>query len=53
MLLPLPVLVRGFWLFYTQARRRPMTIFVMNAFFAFLSLIAVFLAFQLLSALRG
>ena len=53
MLLPLPVLVVGFWLFYARARRRPSTLFMMNAAFAFLSLIAIFLLFQFLSALRG
>jgi hypothetical protein len=51
--LPIPILAAGFWLYYPRAKSRPMTIFVMNAFFAFLSLIAVFLLFQLLSALRG
>jgi hypothetical protein len=53
MLLPLPVLVVGFWLFYARARRQPSTLFMMNAAFAFLSLIAIFLLFQFLSALRG
>ena len=48
-----PFLAGGFWLYYPRAKSRPMTIFVMNAVFAFLSLIAVFLLFQLLSALRG
>ncbi len=52
MLIPLPFLVLGFWLFYSRAKRRPATFFMMNAFFAFLSLIAVFLMFQGLSALR-
>ena len=53
MLLPLPVMVGILWLSYPRASRRPGTIFVMNAIFAFLSLIAVFLLFQFLSALRG
>jgi len=53
MLLLLPVMVAGFWLFYVFGKRRPATLFVMNAAFAFLSLIALFLVFQFLSELRG
>ena len=53
MLLPFPVLVVSFWLFYARAKRRPSTLFMLNAVFAFLSLIAVVLLFQFLSALRG
>ncbi|WP_043432983.1 hypothetical protein [Cystobacter fuscus] len=53
MLLMLPVMVAGFWLFYVFGKRRPATLFMMNAAFAFLSLIALFLTFQFLSGLRG
>ena len=53
MFLLLPVMAAGFWLFYVFGKRRPATLFVMNAAFAFLSLIALFLVFQFLSGLRG